>query len=173
MSADFIAHANGRFLLAGRETRCSVGRSGVIAGDDKREGDGFSPAGTWPMRRVFYRPDRLEAPKTLLPLIALTPEDGWCDAPEDPLYNRWVKLPYAASHEKLWLEDHVYDVIVELGYNDDPPVPPLGSAIFPAPRAAGLGADRRLRGGDAGRHAGDPAPVGPRLGSQDPVLGQG
>ena len=130
MSADFIAHADGRFLLAGRETRCSVGRSGVIAGDDKREGDGFSPAGTWPMRRVFYRPDRLEAPKTLLPLIALTPEDGWCDAPADPLYNRWVKLPYAASHEKLWLEDHVYDVIVELGYNDDPPVPPLGSAIF-------------------------------------------
>ena len=130
MSADFVAFGDGRFLLAGRETRCSVGRSGIVAAEDKREGDGFSPAGTWPMRRVFYRPDRLEPPKTLLPLIALTPEDGWCDAPDDPLYNRWVKLPYAASHENLWLEDHVYDVIVELGYNDDPPVPPLGSAIF-------------------------------------------
>ena len=82
------------------------------------------------MRRVFYRPDRLDAPKTLLPLVPLTPEDGWCDAPDDPLYNRWVKLPYAASHENLWLEDHIYDVIVELGHNDDPPVPSLGSAIF-------------------------------------------
>ena len=131
MSAEFIAHADGRFFLAGRQTRCSVGRSGVVPGDEKREGDGASPAGTWPMRRVFYRPDRLvDPPKTELPLVPLTPQDGWCDAPDDPLYNRWVKLPYVASHENLWLEDHVYDVIVELGYNDDPPVPPLGSAIF-------------------------------------------
>jgi L,D-peptidoglycan transpeptidase YkuD (ErfK/YbiS/YcfS/YnhG family) len=130
MSADFIAHADGRFLLAGRQVRCSVGRSGVIAAAEKREGDGASPIGTWPMRRVFYRPDRLNPPKTHLPVVALSQEDGWCDAPEDPLYNRWVKLPYGASHEKLWLEDHVYDVIVELGYNDDPPVPFHGSAIF-------------------------------------------
>lgn len=41
-----------------------------------------------------------------------------------------MTLPYTASHEKLWREDAVYDVIVVLGHNDDPPVPGMGSAIF-------------------------------------------
>ncbi|MEM9681989.1 MAG: L,D-transpeptidase family protein, partial [Pseudomonadota bacterium] len=39
-------------------------------------------------------------------------------------------LPYDARHETLWREDHVYDVIVVLGHNDDPVVPGLGSAVF-------------------------------------------
>ena len=78
----------------------------------------------------FFRPDRLDPPATSLPLVPLKPYDGWCDAPEHPLYNRPVFLPFAASHEKLWRDDHVYDVIVELGYNDDPAEPGRGSAIF-------------------------------------------
>ena len=61
---------------------------------------------------------------------ALTPIDGWCDDPDHKKYNRFVSLPFAGSHEDLWREDHVYDIIVEVGYNDDPPVPMLGSAIF-------------------------------------------
>jgi L,D-peptidoglycan transpeptidase YkuD (ErfK/YbiS/YcfS/YnhG family) len=60
----------------------------------------------------------------------LRPEDGWCDAPEDPLYNRPAPLPYPASAERLWREDSLYDLILVLGHNDDPPVPYLGSAIF-------------------------------------------
>lgn len=57
-------------------------------------------------------------------------EDGWCDDPADPQYNRPVKLPYPASTERLWREDGVYDIVVTLGYNDDPPLAGLGSAIF-------------------------------------------
>jgi L,D-peptidoglycan transpeptidase YkuD (ErfK/YbiS/YcfS/YnhG family) len=30
----------------------------------------------------------------------------------------------------MWRDDHVYDLVVVLGHNDDPPVPGLGSAIF-------------------------------------------
>jgi len=41
-----------------------------------------------------------------------------------------VILPYPAGHERLWREDHVYDLIVALGYNDDPILPGRGSAIF-------------------------------------------
>ena len=41
-----------------------------------------------------------------------------------------MRLPYAASCEELWREDGLYDVIVVLGFNDDPVVPGLGSAIF-------------------------------------------
>ena len=60
----------------------------------------------------------------------MTPEDGWCDDPQDPAYNRHVRLPYPASAERLWRDDGVYDIVVVLGHNDDPPVPGLGSAIF-------------------------------------------
>ena len=130
MSTDFVAFPDGRFLLAGRETRCALGKGGVVPAEAKREGDGASPAGKWVMRRVFYRPDRMDPPETALPVAALRPENGWCDAPDDPQYNRLVALPYPASHEKMWRDDHVYDIVVELGYNDDPPVPGRGSAIF-------------------------------------------
>jgi L,D-peptidoglycan transpeptidase YkuD (ErfK/YbiS/YcfS/YnhG family) len=123
-------YAAGRLVGGGVSCRCTLGRSGVIAAAVKREGDGASPAGEWPVRRVWYRADREAAPETGLPVIALRPEDGWCDAPEDAAYNRLVPLPYHARHERMWREDGLYDLLVELGYNDDPPVPGRGSAIF-------------------------------------------
>ena len=130
MNASFIAHADGRFVGGGMEFRCALGQAGVIGAELKREGDGKSPLGTWPMRKVFFRPDRLAAPDTGLECVPLAPNDGWCDAPGDPLYNRPVLLPYRASHERLWRDDHAYDLIVELGYNDNPPLDARGSAIF-------------------------------------------
>lgn len=130
MSSHFSAQPNGKFAGEGFTARCVLGRGGVVSAAQKREGDGASPAGKWPVRRVYFRPDRVGAPKTLLPLVPLSPHDGWCDDPAHPLYNRPVSLPFAASHEKLWREDHAYDLIVELGYNDDPVVRDRGSAIF-------------------------------------------
>lgn len=127
----FQAHADGRFDLNGRTLRCAIGKAGAIAASDKREGDNKSPLGTWVMREVWYRPDVYpEGPRTALPVRATRPEDGWCDAPDDPNYNRPVVLPYPASAERMWRDDHVYDLVVILGHNDDPPVPGMGSAIF-------------------------------------------
>ncbi len=126
----FKATANGDFNGENMAFRCALGKGGIIGAELKREGDGASPLGIWPMRRLFYRADRLARPETGLPAIALREHDGWCDAPGHALYNRPVTLPFAPSHEKLWREDHVYDLIVELGYNDDPVVPGHGSAIF-------------------------------------------
>jgi L,D-peptidoglycan transpeptidase YkuD (ErfK/YbiS/YcfS/YnhG family) len=120
--------ARGTLTCAGRTFACALGRGGVSR--DKREGDGATPAGEFPIRRVLYRADRLDAPVTQLQRVALAPHDGWCDAPLDPHYNRPVTLPYPAGAENLWREDHVYDLIVVLGHNDAPPVPHLGSAIF-------------------------------------------
>lgn len=121
---------DGTWLLAfdGRAVRCAVGRSGVSA--DKREGDGATPVGRFLLREAFYRSDRIAPPQTGLKLTAIAPDDGWCDDPADPKYNRQVKLPYAASHEEMWRTDHVYDIVVPIGYNDAPPVSGNGSAIF-------------------------------------------
>ncbi|MBS0360322.1 MAG: L,D-transpeptidase family protein [Proteobacteria bacterium] len=116
--------------IAGRRVRCALGKGGVISAADKREGDGASPLGTWPIRELLYRPDRGAAPASALPTTAIAPDDGWCDAPDDAAYNRPVKTPYAASHETLWRDDGLYDLVVVLGYNDDPPISGKGSAIF-------------------------------------------
>lgn len=96
----------------------------------KREGDGATPLGRWPLREVFYRPDRVARPRTLLPARALRPGDGWCDTPFDANYNRNVRLPYGERTESMWREDHLYDIVVMLGYNDLPRVQGAGSAIF-------------------------------------------
>lgn len=126
----FTAFSDGRFELAGRWTRCALGSGGVVEADAKREGDGASPLGVWFLRTLRFRSDRLAPPRTWLPSRALAPLDGWCDAPADPAYNYPVLHPYPASAEHLWREDHLYDLVVDLGYNDDPVVPGAGSAIF-------------------------------------------
>ncbi|THD57932.1 L,D-transpeptidase family protein [Phenylobacterium sp.] len=116
--------------LDGRGIRCALGRGGVTPAADKREGDGASPAGVWPIRRLLYRPDRGGSPRTAIPAAPIAPDDGWCDAPDDPAYNRPVKRPYPASQEAMWRDDGVYDLVVVLGHNDDPPKPGMGSCIF-------------------------------------------
>ena len=130
MTVVFRASSDGIFSGPNIKAKCSIGRGGMIAAESKREGDGASPIGRWPMRRVFFRADRIRPPETGLPIAPIAEHDGWCDDPGDVLYNRPVTLPYKASHEKMWREDDVYDIVVELGHNDDPPVPGLGSAIF-------------------------------------------
>ena len=126
----FTASARGKFSGNGVTCRCALGKGGVVQAAQKREGDGASPQGRWRMKRVFYRPDRLGRPVTNLPVVPLSEADGWCDAADHPLYNRPISLPFAASHERLWRDDHVYDLIVELAHNDDPVRPGFGSAIF-------------------------------------------
>lgn len=130
MNVKYIATANGNFTGPGLETYCAVGKGGLVPARDKQEGDGASPIGAWKTRRLFYRSDRVLKPLTQLPIIEITPEMGWCDAPDHSAYNTLVTLPFEASHEKMWRDDHVYDVVVELGYNDDPAIPGAGSAIF-------------------------------------------
>lgn len=125
---DMAVTADGRLRWRRRDYRCAVGRGGVRTA--KVEGDGATPAGRHPLRRVLYRPDRLAAPATLLPTIPLAPDDGWCDDPAHGDYNTMVGLPHPGRCEALWRGDAVYDVIVVLGYNDGPVVAGRGSAIF-------------------------------------------
>lgn len=95
-----------------------------------REGDAKTPLGEYNLRFGLYRADRLPEPHSDLTFRRLRKDDGWCDAPSDPAYNRFIRLPYPASHEALWREDGAYDIIVVMSHNDTPPVPDLGSAVF-------------------------------------------
>ncbi len=126
-----IVKTNTGILKAGRKTyACAIGKNGSVPCADGREGDGKTPLGTYQVRYGFYRADRISLPEMDLVMHPLRPDDGWCDAPDDPAYNRPVRLPYPASAEKLCRDSHVYDIIIVLGHNDSPPVPGLGSAIF-------------------------------------------
>jgi L,D-peptidoglycan transpeptidase YkuD (ErfK/YbiS/YcfS/YnhG family) len=118
----------GELRSGGAVFRCALGRGGIAS--SKNEGDGATPAGRFPLREVLYRADRGPAPATGLPVRVIEASDGWCDAPQDPNYNRQVSHPYPASAERLWRDDGLYDLIVVIGYNDAPPVPGAGSAIF-------------------------------------------
>jgi L,D-peptidoglycan transpeptidase YkuD (ErfK/YbiS/YcfS/YnhG family) len=116
----------------GRDYACAIGKAGLVAAEDKREGDGKTPCGTYPLRACFYRPDKFAAPpQTGLLIVPLHPDMGWCDDPQHPRYNQLVRLPFSARHERLWREeDDCYDVIIPLGYNDEPIHAGRGSAIF-------------------------------------------
>jgi len=120
-----------RLTFQGQTYHCAIGKGGFIKDIDKVEGDGATPMGCYALRRVLYRPDRLDhAPQCRLDVSPLQPDDGWCDDPQSPDYNQPVKLPFSASHEALWRTDHIYDIIVVLGHNDAPPIPGKGSAVF-------------------------------------------
>lgn len=117
------------FLVAGLAVfPCALGRSGI--GVRKREGDGFTPRAGLPLRRVFWRAARGPRPRTLLPVRAIRPRDAWCDDLNDRRYNRLIDRPPGEAEERLTREDHLYDVIVELGWNDAPVIRGRGSAIF-------------------------------------------
>ncbi len=106
--------ADGRLLHGRLVCRAACGRSGFVA--HKQEGDGGTPIGVLPLRRVLYRADRLARP--------------WCDDPDHREYNRMVRLPHEGRHEQLWRRDGIYDAIGVLGWNDAPVMRGRGSAIF-------------------------------------------
>lgn len=120
--------ADGWLTWGNDRVKAALGRSGVTSA--KREGDGGTPAGLFPLREVWYRADRIGRPATALKCLMIEPDQGWCDDPADPAYNQAVRLPRQARHERLWRDDRIYDLIVPLGYNDAPAIAGLGSAIF-------------------------------------------
>ena len=128
IQTDSAESSLGWATLGERRWRCVVGAGG--AREDKVEGDAATPVGEFPLRRIYCRNDRLVLPKVQLPARPISEHDGWCDDPRSSAYNRLVRIPNDWSHEKMWREDGLYDLVVVIGYNDDPPEGEWGSAIF-------------------------------------------
>jgi len=117
-----------QIALGHQVKQAALGRAGIRA--LKREGDGGTPLGRFPVRVVLYRADRLRPPRTRLPLRAIRDRDAWCEDPADRNYNRPVRLDAEAGADALKRDDHLYDLVLVLGYNDRPRVRGKGSAIF-------------------------------------------
>jgi L,D-peptidoglycan transpeptidase YkuD (ErfK/YbiS/YcfS/YnhG family) len=114
--------------FAGRHFPVAIGCGGIT--QDKREGDGATPAGTWRLMSGGYRADRVTRPPAPIDLRAIGPHDLWCDAPEDTQYNHAVRAPYSASHERLRRGDPLYDIFIVTDWNWPEANPGKGSAIF-------------------------------------------
>jgi L,D-peptidoglycan transpeptidase YkuD (ErfK/YbiS/YcfS/YnhG family) len=126
----------GLLVAPGLKLHAALGRSGIAR--KKLEGDGRTPAGTFRLLSVLYRADRGAKPMTALPASPFAQDFGWCDDPEDRNYNRPVRLPYRASHERFWRDDRLYDIVVVLDFNFAFPRRGGGSAIFIHVAAPGL-----------------------------------
>ena len=105
-----------------------IGRKGLAPAGEKREGDGRTPSGIYPVGLAFGREVRL---KTGLGYRQSTPEDVWVDDVKSVQYNQWIKgVPQADSFEKMLRDDGLYDLGAVIDYNTATLVPGNGSAIF-------------------------------------------
>ena len=110
----------------GRLYPCTIGRGGVR--QDKREGDGATPAGVHRIVGMLWRPDRTARPAPWA--VPIRPGDLWCDDPSHADYNHKVRAPFAASAERLRRADRLYDLVILTDWNWPGAVPGRGSAIF-------------------------------------------
>jgi L,D-peptidoglycan transpeptidase YkuD (ErfK/YbiS/YcfS/YnhG family) len=118
----------GWLLVASHAIPVALGRSGVKA--NKREGDGATPRGCFHLRRLWWRADRLPRPQTRVPVRRIGPADAWSEDPTDRRYNRPFRLGKNESGDRLWRDDHLYDLIIELDHNTRPRIAGRGSAVF-------------------------------------------
>ena len=106
----------------------ALGRGGIKA--NKREGDGGTPRGRFRPKRLWWRADRRPQPMTPLPVRRIRPDDAWCEDPADRRYNRPIRRSANEPGDRLWRQDHLYDLIIELDHNTRPRIAGRGSAVF-------------------------------------------
>ena len=108
--------------------QCAIGKNGTT--EKKIEGDGYTPVGTYLIKEVFYRSDRINLPNISFPKTAIESNFGWCDDINSKEYNKLIKFPFKESAERLFRSDNIYDIICVIDYNLNPIIKNKGSAIF-------------------------------------------
>ena len=120
---------NKKYLtLNNYKAKCALGKRGI--GYKRKEGDLITPKGTYKVKYILYRKDRVRKIQTKIKKIAIRKDMGWCNDPKSKNYNKLIKLPYAYNFEKLFRKENNYDIILILNYNMNPVIKNKGSAIF-------------------------------------------
>ena len=108
--------------------RCSVGKSGT--NNFKKEGDLASPIGSFGLGTLYYRKDRIKLPKCKLFKKIIKKNMGWCDDVNSKFYNKEITFPFKYSAEKLYKKSNIYNLLINIKYNQKPTIKGKGSAIF-------------------------------------------
>ena len=120
---------NKRFLkYKGHKFRCSIGKSGFSR--SKKEGDLTTPMGVFKLGTLYFRKDRIQSVKSKLKKRIIKKNMGWCDDIKSKKYNQEINFPFRYSAEKLFRKDRLYDIFINVKYNQSPVRKGKGSAIF-------------------------------------------
>lgn len=127
------SYPKARVCLGEREYEAVIGRDGAT--NNKHEGDWKTPVSSnLPILGMYVRWDRLSKDERKIitrcdiPYHIIELDDTSSD-----LYNEPAKInevSVGASHEKLWRNDHLYDIFLDLGFNRNDIKKGAGSAIF-------------------------------------------
>ena len=119
---------NGFLICQSQKYKCSIGFNGLS--ENKSEGDGCTPVGTFRINKILYRPDKINDFNFLLDTEVIGKLDGWCDDVNSKFYNQKILFPFESSAEHLYREDDLYDIVCVIDYNLNPIIKGKGSAIF-------------------------------------------
>lgn len=106
-----------------------IGKNGFAQPEEKREGDGKTPSGIYPLKMTFGYDETI---KTKMPYRQALADDLWIDDVNADDYNRWVKKAKtrAKSYEKMRRDDNLYKYGIVIEYNTSLVIKGYGSAIF-------------------------------------------
>ena len=111
------------------KAKCCVGKRGI--GNKRKEGDLITPKGRYKIKYILYRKDRIKRIQSKIKKIAIKKNMGWCDDPLDNnYYNKLVTTKKKIKYEKLYRNDHKYDLMIPIKYNFLKPIKFKGSCIF-------------------------------------------
>jgi L,D-peptidoglycan transpeptidase YkuD (ErfK/YbiS/YcfS/YnhG family) len=120
---------NDNWQMAFEPFDAAIGKNGFAPAGEKREGDGRTPSGIYPLKLAF---GYTESVSTKMPYRQAISDDIWVDDPDADDYNLWVKKSEtrAGSYEIMKREDDLYKYGLVIEYNTDPVIKGNGSAIF-------------------------------------------
>ena len=115
-------------LYKGYKLKCCIGKSGLTT--RKKEGDLATPKGLFKLGLLYYRKDRIKTLKCKLKKKVIKKNMGWCDDVKSKKYNKEISFPFKYRAEKLYRIDRIYDIFINIKYNQSPVIRNKGSAIF-------------------------------------------
>ena len=115
-------------LYKGYKLKCSIGKSGLTR--RKIEGDLATPKGLFKLGLLYYRSDRIKSLKCKINKRIIKKNMGWCDDVRSKKYNQEISFPFKYRAEKLYRVDRIYDIFINIKYNQSPVIKNKGSAIF-------------------------------------------
>ncbi len=119
---------NHLLLYKGYKIKCSIGKLGTTY--SKKEGDLSTPKGFFKLGILYYRKDRIKLTKCKIKKKIIKKNMGWCDDIKSKKYNRKILFPFKYSAEKLYRNEKIYDIFINIKYNYSPSIKGKGSAIF-------------------------------------------
>ncbi|TGL57552.1 L,D-transpeptidase catalytic domain protein [Leptospira ognonensis] len=119
---------DGFWRQAAADIPVSLGSAGILSQTDKREGDGGTPDGTYPLERSFgYRED----PSYKISYRKLTRKDIWVDDPNSKYYNQFLPRKRGKIKGKsVFSNPEIYRLFLVIEHNTKTTIPGHGSMLF-------------------------------------------